>query len=592
MLPRELIVAAVLVLALLFPDWVAAQEPANWPLDKVIYPATRGAGGYLALYKIGFVWFVFAAFVYLADWVNFDVQQLKLGTSKWNGIVVGTFLLGWLLLSLIPWFWAAFPLYLACSLGPTVAYTFKRNKSVTDDEKVLTRNHVLQWAAPVLKRVGVKVPERDAGGGGANLPIEIFVKGGANEGENKANSMRLATIKGYHAAQQLLIDIRTRRAAAVVLDYSQASVAVQFQIDGVLNNAPAKTREGADPMLEVLKSAASLNPKERVQRQHGWFEIKHEKGKYTCKITSQGIPTGERVLVQVDDGFAQQAKLDNIGLRPKQQEDLKKALMEKEGLVLVAAPSGKGLSSLFVAAATGVDRFMRSAVGVENAKANEIHVENVPVTTYDAEAGQTPMTVLPGLARQYPDVYVVYDFVNGETLTMLCKEVTDEKRLVIGTIQAKEAAEAIVRALMLKVPTKNLAMALSACVSGRLVRKLCDSCKQAYTPNPELLKKLRVPPEKVTAFYQPPPPKAPVQGEKPTPPCSNCGGVGYLGRTGIFELVIVNNDVRQAIANKPSVETIRQAAQKAGMATMQEEAIALVVRGVTSLEEIMRALKE
>ncbi len=589
-MPQRLFIVAV-VLGLLFPDALAAQEAASWPLDKVSFDPARGPGGYLALYKLGFVWLVFAAFVYLADWVNYDVQQLKLGAAKWNGIVVGTFLIGWLLLSVIPWFWLAFVLYVACGLGPVVAYTFKRNKSVTDDEKVLTRDHALQWAAPLLKRLGVKVPDKAASGKG-QLPIEILAKGGANDGENKATSVRLTAVKGFHAAQQLLIDIRSRRASAAVLDYSQTSVAVQFQIDGVLNNAPAKTREGCDPMLEVLKSAAGLNPKERVQRQQGFFEIKHEKGKYHCKLVSQGTPTGERVLVQVDDGFAQQAKLDNIGLRPKQQEDLKKALMEKEGLVLVSAPSGKGLSSLFTATITGVDRFMRSAVGVEHAKAHEIHVENVPVTTYDADAGQSPMTVLPGLARQYPDVYAIHDFVNGETLTMLCKEVTDEKRLVIGTIQAKEVAESIIRALMLKVPTKNLAMALTACVNGRLVRKLCEGCKQAYTPPAELLQKLRVPPEKAQSFYRVPPPKAPVQGEKPTPPCSQCGGVGYFGRTGIFELLIVNNDVRQAIANKPSVESVRQAAQKAGMPTLQEEAIALVVRGVTSLEEIMRALKE
>jgi type II secretory ATPase GspE/PulE/Tfp pilus assembly ATPase PilB-like protein len=142
---------------------------------------------------------------------------------------------------------------------------------------------------------------------------------------------------------------------------------------------------------------------------------------------------------------------------------------------------------------------------------------------------------------------------------------------------------------MLKIPAKSFAPAVTAVLHQRLIRKLCEKCKEAYAPPADLLKRLGIPAGRVQAFYRPP---SPQQGQQAPPPCDDCLNVGYKGRTAIFELMLVDDGVRQAVVNTPKVDAIRTAARKAGMRTLQEEGIVLVVKGTTSLAELQRVLKE
>ena len=124
-------------------------------------------------------------------------------------------------------------------------------------------------------------------------------------------------------------------------------------------------------------------------------------------------------------------------------------------------------------------------------------------------------------------------------------------------------------------------------VNQRLVRKLCDACKEAYTPPPQILQQLGIPEGRVQAFYRPPQPNP----EEPKEPCEVCGGIGYLGRTAIFELLVVGDAVRKALTTA-KLDLLRQAARKDGMKNLQEEGVLLVAKGVTSLPELMRVLKQ
>ncbi len=141
---------------------------------------------------------------------------------------------------------------------------------------------------------------------------------------------------------------------------------------------------------------------------------------------------------------------------------------------------------------------------------------------------------------------------------------------------------------MLKAPAAQFAGAVTAVVHQRLIRKLCEKCKEAYAPPPETLKQLGIPAGKVEAFYRPP---TPQPDQPPPPPCEECLGISYQGRTAIFELLIVDDGVRAALVNSPKVDSVRLAARKAGMRTLQEEGIVAVVKGITSLAELMRVLK-
>ena len=159
------------------------------------------------------------------------------------------------------------------------------------------------------------------------------------------------------------------------------------------------------------------------------------------------------------------------------------------------------------------------------------------------------------------------------------------------SVRAKEASEALLRVLLLKAPPAEFAKAISLVVSMRLIRKLCDKCKQAYEPAPQDLQRLGIPPNRVQVLYHEYQPPAPDSGEKEGPPCEACGGIGYRGRTGMFEVLEVDDTIRQLLVKQPKLELLRQAAKQAKCRTIQEEGILLVAKGVTSLNELRRALK-
>jgi type II secretory ATPase GspE/PulE/Tfp pilus assembly ATPase PilB-like protein len=166
-------------------------------------------------------------------------------------------------------------------------------------------------------------------------------------------------------------------------------------------------------------------------------------------------------------------------------------------------------------------------------------------------------------------------------------EVRDDDRLVVTNIHAKEAAEALVRMLQQKkVPQRDFAATITAVLCTRLIRKLCNACKVAYAPTPDLLKKLGIPQGKVEALYRVPKP------EEIERPCPECGNIGFVGRTGLFELLIADDKVREILLKQPQLELLRKAARMAGMRTLQEEGLLLVAKGVTSLAELQRVLKE
>ena len=138
----------------------------------------------------------------------------------------------------------------------------------------------------------------------------------------------------------------------------------------------------------------------------------------------------------------------------------------------------------------------------------------------------------------------------------------------------------------MKVPAKEFAPVIKAVLYQRLIRLLCPDCKVGYTPPPEVLKKMGIPTGKVEQLYRPPKP------EEIDKPCRACQGMGYQGRTGIFELLVVNDQIREILVKQPKLDLLKKAARASHQRLLQEEGILLVAKGVTSIPELMRVLKQ
>jgi type II secretory ATPase GspE/PulE/Tfp pilus assembly ATPase PilB-like protein len=272
-------------------------------------------------------------------------------------------------------------------------------------------------------------------------------------------------------------------------------------------------------------------------------------------------------------------------MRDKLSEQLLGFIGNDKGFVVFSALPESGLTTTMDISLHETDRLMRNFVSVEPDTMREREIENVEVTTYQPAAGETPATVLPKLIRTYPDVIVVRNLSDPETANILCQQVK-ENRLILTSIRAKEAPEALLRVLMLKVPAKELASAVTAVINQRLIRCLCDQCKVAYEPTPDVLQKLRIPEGRVSALYREP------TAEEANKPCPACRGLGYHGRVSIFELLVVDEEVREMLLNQPNLTKAKQVARKIGMRSLQEEGIVLVAKGITSVAELTRVLNK
>ena len=374
----------------------------------------------------------------------------------------------------------------------------------------------------------------------------------------------------------------TRRMASEELQPPQLQVAVAKAVEEQARKRFASPTGGWTPIdkekLPVLPGIDPLHPITSL-----------ETVKTPATLTCQGTQTGERVIIEFEVKGVHLTSLDELGMRAKMQEQFKEVLNRKKGMVILSAMPAGGLRTTTKVVLLGLDRFVREFAAVEDEGNRYDDVENIPVTTYNRAAGQSPADILVRIFRTQPNVIVVRDLVDAKTLKMICDDVDSEERFAIGTVRAKDAVEALLRVYAIeKAPVPEFRDQVSAVLSQRLVRKLCDKCKEPYAPSADMLKQLGLPPDRVKAFYRPPTAKA---DEDKRDLCRECGGVGYLGQTAIFELLVVDDLMRKTLAANPKLDVLRAAARKSGMKSLQEEGILMVVRGATSLPELMRVLK-
>jgi type II secretory ATPase GspE/PulE/Tfp pilus assembly ATPase PilB-like protein len=432
-----------------------------------------------------------------------------------------------------------------------------------------------------------------------NLPPPImFEAAGADDQQRQTNLIQSRQAPGFPFACELLADALLKRSEAILLDYTRDAVAVRYQIDGMWHNLPPRDRQSGDAMLAVLKKLADLNFNERRARQQGKFEAGFLRKKFKCNIISQGTKTGERVVLKMADKKHRFESLEQLGMRDKMQEQLLEALGAKQGLIVISSMPEGGLTTTWNVALSSTDRFTRDFVLIEAEGDDDDEIINVEPVRFKPADGETPDTKLPTVLLKQPDVVLVPDLTNAKTVELVCRYVLDEKKLAIVRTRSRDAAEALLRILAYEGPARELAECLTLVLNQRLIRKLCENCRQPFQPPPQLLQKLGIPPGRVKVMYQefrPPPPEQQVDERgRPIeiPLCPKCGGLGYFGKTGIFELLTVDDKLRDALQSQPRLEVLRQAARAGGHRTLQEEGIVLVARGVTSITELQRVMKQ
>ncbi len=411
----------------------------------------------LAIFLVLLVW------VKSADWVNRDTQVFDLGYGKWNPILLFPFLAILLLfafpISMIGYanFWVAFALLLVCYLATFVPYVLTRNKSVELHQKVFTPDWFRYEIAQVANKVGIKMEGERKAEYEKGAPVDLMAIGAAEERENQANLVSARQSPGYLLVKELVADMADRRSDRAILDYTQQSVVVRQHIDGVWHNSEARDRESGDVMLAVMKTLANLNATERRKKQEGRFAAKYKDHSYVCPITSQGVATGERIVLELLAGIQRTfKKYEDVGMRSKVAEQWGELMSRDKGLLVISSAPEGGVTTLTDVSLLETDRLLRDFVAIEEINHREREIENIDVTTFDAAKGETAAALLPALIRKYPNVYVMRDLSDTAAAKLLFDEIRDEDRLLITNVYAKSARKHCCACCSSKCRTANL----------------------------------------------------------------------------------------------------------------------------------------
>jgi type II secretory ATPase GspE/PulE/Tfp pilus assembly ATPase PilB-like protein len=415
--------------------------------------------------------------------------------------------------------------------------------------------------------------------------------------KNEAQGVLIACkqLPGYPIALNILAQGMKLRADRILLDYSAQGVAVRARVDGIWEAMPAMDRPTGDAALVVIKKLWGMNPAERRAKQDGKCAATFMKGDWVLLVSSQGTQTGERVLVTIDPKKPVLKALSDLGMRDKLQEKLK-GFLNGHGLVLISAPASHGLPTTWRIALESADRFMRDWQSIEIKGEADAEMININQNIFDPKAGETPEETLRKVCLKQPDVLVLPSLYNDKVVEQVLVQLNTEHKHIVTKIVANDPVEAAILLLSTyKAHAKELLESLSCVLNQRLVRKLCDSCRQTFQPTPQLLQKLGIPAGRVTQLYQPfvaPPPEQRVDAKGnpiEIPICSKCNGRGYFGRAAVFELLEITPEMRAAILKYAKTpDAIRQYAKKSGHLTFQDEGLLAVATGLTSLQELQR----
>ena len=419
-------------------------------------------------------------------------------------------------------------------------------------------------------------------------------------GKEEAVGLLIAArqLPGYPLAITLVANAINSRADRILIDFSAQGAVARYRVDGIWESLPAMDRPTADALLVVWKKVLGLNPAERKARQDGKFATNFRDIDWVISFMSTGVPSGERVLFTIERKKPVLKTLADLGMRDAVQESYKGMLNGNKGLVIISAPATHGLPTTWRISLENADKFVRDWVLIENKKNQEPEIINVTEYFYE-DGGDTPEQLFDKVRLKQPDVYVLPSLINPQVVEAVLGQIHKEQKHMVTRTVAVDAVDALLQ--VLKGNPKH-AKALLGIAQGvlnqRLIRRLCESCKQAYQPSPQLLQKLNLPAGRVPKLYKPtiPPPPDQRVDAKGNPIeieiCKKCNGRGYFGRMALFELLVVDDKVRKAVAQfieKP--EELRKFLKASGHSGFFEEGILACALGQTSLEEVQRVMQ-
>ncbi len=414
------------------------------------------------------------------------------------------------------------------------------------------------------------------GGLGAALTDELDIAAaGTEEDVDRAQAMEdeAPIIRVVNVViQQAIKD----RASDIHVEPDRRGVRIRYRIDGVLHEVMRVPKYVHAPLVSRIKIMGDMNIAERRLPQDGRIHIRHEGKDYDLRVSSLPTVFGEKVVMRILDQTSVLIGLNKLGMFGETQAQLESIIVQPNGMILSTGPTGSGKTTTQYSILNKINSVEKNILTIEDPV--EYQLPGLSQVHVNRKAGLTFASAMRSFLRQDPDIIMVGEVRDLETAeTAIQASLTGH--LVLSTLHTNDAPSAITRLMDMGVEPFLIASSIIGVLAQRLGRRICPNCKEPYKPPVEALHRVgfSVDDMENVVFYR-------GRG------CEQCRHTGYRGRTGVFEMMLINEEIADLCVKRAPLSEIRNAALANGMKTLKTDGFQKVMEGVTTVEEVMRVV--
>jgi len=362
------------------------------------------------------------------------------------------------------------------------------------------------------------------------------------------------------------------RSSDIHIEPEEGGVAVRYRIDGVLRQVMKIPRQAGLPLISRIKIMSALDIADRLRPQDGRARVAVNGQPIDLRVSTLPAALGEKVVIRILDSRATVKSLDSLGLNANEIEAIKALLENHEGILLVTGPTGSGKTTTLYSCINLIKSEGVNIVTVEDPV--EYRMQGIVQEQVQEKAGLTFASALRSILRQDPNVVLIGEIRDRET-AQIAVQASLTGHLVLSTLHTNDAPNAVTRLVDIGVEAYKIAAALRGVVAQRLMRKLCPTCKEVW---------MEAPPDRLKPWFPKGTPLYRAAG------CPDCAMTGYRGRFSIIEVLTVTPEVERRIAAGETAEHIATAARRAGMKSLWDSGVAHVIKGESTVDELMRVV--
>lgn len=423
-----------------------------------------------------------------------------------------------------------------------------------------------------------------------------------NEEEEKGGDLEkiAAGLPIIRIVDTLLKHAILQSASDIHIEPLETAVIVRYRIDGVLHDAMTLPKDVAAGLVARIKVLSNLKLDEHRLPQDGRFKIEKEEYKIAFRVSILPIFDGEKIVMRLLDESSHGLTLEKMGLVGEPLEKVRREIGKPNGIILVTGPTGSGKTTTLY---TAMDILNTPDVNISTVEDPvEYRMQRVNQTQINPKVGMTFAAALRALLRQDPDIIMVGEIRDEETLE-IALHAAMTGHLVLSTLHTNSAAATLPRMLDMGAEPFLIASTVNVIIAQRLVRRLCVECRKPYkfdAKEVDSLEKLYNMDDILSVLKQNPIAKKFVENAETweaieiykAAGCEQCNNEGYRGRVGVYEVLEMDTDIRKLVTQSATSEDIEKQARRNGMETMVEDGFIKIVQGMTTIEEVMRATKE